>query len=268
MGRKRLTSDPERDGPLDLEHLPHPDAQHSQLFEGRATPALDRPGRPRSPVPRILCLLLLDLSGSMVASGAIMDLLVSLRRFREAVLKNSLLTRMLEWAVVGFADTPRVLCPYGPITDWTVPAELEGGSGTAMGTAVLAAISLQAEHTQKLASQGIATQHSLVVILTDGEPTGEPEGRFEEAARAIKEKEAEKNRFTFFPIVVQGGNIAKLQILTPQRTALGLDRVDYDTFFNWLLGSLVQVSISQPGRRNELADPIKSPANPKGWGSF
>ena len=134
----------------------------------------------------------------MVASGAIMDLLVSLRRFREAVLKNSLLTRMLEWAVVGFADTPRVLCPYGPITDWTVPAELEGGSGTAMGTAVLAAISLQAEHTQKLASQGIATQHSLVVILTDGEPTGEPEGRFEEAARAIKEKESGKKSLHVF----------------------------------------------------------------------
>jgi uncharacterized protein YegL len=265
MGRKRLlTSDPERDGPL--EHHPHLDAQHSELFEGRATPAPDRPGRPRSPVPRILCMLLVDLSGSMVASGAIMALLVSLRKFREAVLKNSLLTRMLEWAVVGFADTPRVLSPYAPITDWTAPAELEGGSGTAMGTAVLTSISLQAEHTQKLASRGIGTQHSLVVILTDGEPTGEPEGRFEEAARAIKE--AEKNRFTFLPIVVQGGNIPKLQSLTPHRAPLGLDRVDYDTFFNWLLGSIVQASISQPGQRIELADPIKSPENPKGWASF
>ena len=204
----------------------------------------------------------------MVASGAIMDLLVSLRRFREAVLKNSLLTRMLEWAVVGFADTPRVLCPYGPITDWTVPAELEGGSGTAMGTAVLAAISLQAEHTQKLASQGIATQHSLVVILTDGEPTGEPEGRFEEAGEPSRRRRRKKIASRFFPSWSRVGTSPNCKSSRRSATALGLDRVDYDTFFNWLLGSLVQVSISQPGRRNELADPIKSPANPKGWGSF
>jgi uncharacterized protein YegL len=270
MGRKRLTGhDPEREGPPALAPLSLV-AERPRLFDGVRAPAPDGPGRPGllSPMPRIMLMLLLDLSGSMVASGAIAALLVCLRKFREAVLANSLLTRMLEWSVVGFADAPRVLSPYGPISDWEVPVELKGGSGTAMGTAVLAALSLQAEHVEKLASQGLGLRHSLIVILTDGQPTGEPQGRFEEAVRAIAEAEGKGRLFTFLPIATRDADVAKLQTLTPRRTPLGLDQIDYDKFFDWLLVSLRDVSVSQTGARVEVRNPIKSPENPEGWAHF
>ena len=50
-------------------------------------------------------------------------MIAALPQFRDAVLKDSLLTRKLSWAIVAFSDTPQVLFPYGPVTEWEVPQD-------------------------------------------------------------------------------------------------------------------------------------------------
>ena len=50
-----------------------------------------------------------------------------------------------------------------------------------------------------------------------------------------------------------------LRRLTPRRTPLRLAEVnDFAKFFAWLNASLRTVSVSQPGERNKLPDPMKT----------
>ena len=72
-----------------------------------------------------------------------------------------------------------------------------------------------------------------------------------------------------------------LRRLTPRRTPLRLaDVKDFAKFFAWLNASLRTVSVSQPGERIKLPDPMKTtpkkenngkqtePENPIGWGEI
>ena len=178
MGRKR-PSDPERDGPPGLEHLPHLGAQHSEFLDIRRAPLPNGPGglAEESPEPRIDCCLIVDVSRSMFASGGIDAILTCLPQFKASVLKDSLLARKLSWSVVAFADRPWVVSPYGPVAEWEPPAELPSSGGTAMGTAVIEAHRLRGEHLKAQAARGIATHRSFGFLLSDGEPTGEPAER-------------------------------------------------------------------------------------------
>lgn len=217
-------------------------------------------GGPRGPIstePRIAVDVVLDVSASMYASGALAAVTAALPEFRAAVLRDDFLTRKLEWSVLAFSDTPRVLCPYGPITEWEAPEALEYSNGTAMGTAIIEGLRLQAEHVEALGEQGISLQHTFMFLITDGYPNNEPQERFEEATRLIEETER-KLPFSFFSIGVEGADMAMLHRLTPRRTPLRLAVVnDFAKFFTWLNSSLRTVSMSRPGERINLPDPMK-----------
>ena len=215
--------------------------------------------------PRILANLVIDTSASMFASRAIEAVTAGLHQYRADILKESLLVRKLAQAVVTFSGSPQVLYPYGTVKDWSPPESLEWGSGTALGTALLEALRLQAEYIDVLSAEGVALHHALMFLITDGEPTGEPRDRVPEAARVIAE--TEKNLpFSFFPVGVEGANIDLLQTLTPKRVPLRLCEVaDFAKFFRWLYNSLVPISRSQPGDRIQLPNPMNQPGNPFGW---
>ena len=234
---------------------------------------------PVSMMPRILCAVVVDVSASTFASGALDAIIAALPQFRDAVLKDSLLTRKLSWAIVAFSDTTQVLFPYGPVTEWVPPEALEHGNGTAMATAIIETIHLQAEHVEYLGEQGIPVQHKLILFITDGYPNNEPPERFEQAVQLIEE--AEQNDFSFFSIGVEGADMNMLRRLTSRRTPLRLADVnDFAKFFAWLNTSLRVVSVSQPGERIKLPDPMKTkprkegsgkqtePENPIGWGEI
>ena len=155
---------------------------------------------------------------------------------------------------MAFSDTTQVLFPYGPVTEWEVPEELEHGNGTAMATAILETFRLQAEHVEALGEQGIPVQHKFIWLITDGYANNEPPERFDEAVELIKE--AEKNDFSFFSIGVEGADMNMLRRLNPQRTPLRLAEVsDFATYFAWLNASLRTVSVSQPGERSNSRTP-------------
>ena len=220
-----------------------------------------------SPEPRTLLQLLLDTSGSMAFSGALKAVLYALPEFREAILKHALTARKLGFAVLTFADRPEVLKTYGPVTEWEPPTELGGGNGTAMGTAILEALRLQDEHIEALAAQAITVQHSLMFLITDGYPNSEPRERFEEAIRLIEVKEKE-NRLSFFTVAVEGADINTLKRLTPRRTPLKLGELkDFHNFVDWLWRSMVSVSMTQPGMRISLPNPMKTKPRRDGEGA-
>ena len=232
-----------------------------------------------SMLQRILCAVVLDVSASTFASGALAAIIAALPQFRDSVLKDSLLTRKLSWAIVAFSDTTQVLFPYGPVTEWEVPQTLEHGNGTAMATAIIETIHLQAEHVEYLGEQGIPVQHKSIFLVTDAYANNEPPERLDEAAELIAEME--QHEFSFFGIGVEGADMNILRRLTPRRTPLRLADVnDFAKFFAWLNASLRTVSVSQPGERIKLPDPMKTkprkdgsgkqtePENPIGWGEI
>jgi uncharacterized protein YegL len=263
MARRRFSSEPDRD-PVEPDRNP--------VVAAALSPRL-----PVSPEPRVLCLLLLDVSGSMAASGALEAVLAALPEFRASILKHPLTIRKLSFAVVAFADGPEVLRGYGPVTEWEPPTELGGGNGTAMGTAILKSLRLEEEHVEALASQGISVQHSMCFLVTDGYPNSESPERFEEAMRLIARKES-KNRFAFYSIAVEGADIETLRRLTPKRTPLRLAEVnDLHKFMAWVGKSIVIGTMTQPGMRVQLPNPMKTKPkkgdegedshdeNPLGW---
>ena len=138
----------------------------------------------------------------MFASGGIDAILTCLPQFKASVLKDSLLARKLSWSVVAFADRPWVVSPYGPVGEWEPPTELPSSGGTAMGTAVIEALRLRGEHLKAQAARGIATHRSFGFLLSDGEPTGEPAERVEEAAGSSRRGKAEAT-CRFFCLAVE-----------------------------------------------------------------
>ena len=142
-----------------------------------------------SMLQRILCAVVLDVSASTFASARSLPSLPRCRSSANAVLKDSLLTRKLSWAIVAFSDTTQVLFPYGPVTEWEVPQALEHGNGTAMATAIIETFRLQAEHVEALGEQGIPIQHKFIFLITDAYANNEPPERLDEAAELIEETE-------------------------------------------------------------------------------
>ena len=233
---------------------------------GRKRLSLATERGPVSMMQRIVCAVVLDVSASTFASGALDAIIAALPQFRDAVLKDSLLTRKLSWAIVAFSDTTQVLFPYGPVTEWEVPQALEHGNGTAMATAILETFRLQAEHVEALGEQGIPIQHKFIFLITDAYANNEPPERLDEAAELIEE--TEKHEFSFFGIGVEGADMNILRRLTPRRTPLRLADVnDFAKFFAWLNASLRTVSVSQPGERYKLPDPMKTKPRKEGNGN-
>jgi uncharacterized protein YegL len=100
-------------------------------------------------------------------------------------------------------------------------------------------------------------------LVTDGYPTEEPR-LFDEAARRIQE--AEKERFSFFPIGVEGADFEKLAKLTSKRMPLQLATVGhFSRLMDWVLGSITATVNSLVGEDVQLGDPMTASDPGKGW---
>ena len=207
-----------------------------------------------SPASRMFATLVLDSSGSMVDSGGLAAGVATLPGFRSSVLANERLARRLEWSFLTFSDEVTVVREFGPIADWEPPAALAGGRGTAMGTAILEALGLQTAHVSRLAESGVGLHHAFMFLVTDGYPTEEPR-LFDEAARRIQE--AEKDRFSFFPIGVEGADFEKLAKLTSKRKPLQLATVGhFSRLMDWVLESITAAVNSLDGQDVLLGSPM------------
>ena len=217
-----------------------------------------------NPESRIYATFLLDKSGSMEESGALRAAVAALPAFRASVLKDEELSRRLEWAFVTFSDDVTVEREFGPIAEWNPPVQLRGGSGTAMGSAILEALRLQKAQINRHAERGIA-HPSRVHDPSDGWQTdGEEPEMFDEAAEEIRR--AEESRFMFLPIGVEGADFEKLAELTPKRKPRQLATIEhFSALMSWVLGSLHAVSRSYVGQAVLLPNTKVESDPDEGW---
>jgi uncharacterized protein YegL len=210
-----------------------------------------------NPGPFCPCILLLDVSGSM--SGArINSLNEGLKAFKDCLNEDDLARNRVQVAIVTFAGTTKIVQEFITATELRPPIlETEPG-GTRMSSAILTAIDMIKERKSLYKSGGVEYFRPWIFLITDGEPTDDPD-TFTKAAHAAKKGESEK-AFAFFSVGVEDADLDKLKLLST-RSPVALKGLQFGTMFSWLSKSLSSVSGSQVGDRVSLP-------SVDGWGEI
>jgi uncharacterized protein YegL len=206
-----------------------------------------------NPEPRVACVLLLDISGSM-AGARIAELNAGLKAYKEDLSGDSLASKRVEVAIITFGGTVQTVCDFTTAEGFQ-PPELSAGGDTPMGHAIHESVEILRRRKDQYRANGISYYRPWLFLITDGGPTDE----WKSAAETVKQGESTK-AFSFFGVGVEGANMDILrQICT--RAPLSLKGLRFRDLFVWLSQSQRSVSRSSPGDNVPLANP----ATPEGW---
>ena len=192
-----------------------------------------------NPEPRVPCVLLLDISGSM--SGRPIDELNSaLVSFKDTMAADALASKRAEVAIVSFGGTVDVAQDF--ITaEHFVPPVLRSQGDTPMGQAIDRGVDLVTQRKQTYKQNGISYYRPWIFMITDGGPTD----AWKEAANRVRQGEADR-AFVFFAVAVENANMEKLRAISV-REPLKLKGLQFRDLFLWLSQSMQAVSRSSPG---------------------
>ena len=205
-----------------------------------------------NPEPRCPCLLLVDTSGSM--KGERIDSLnEGLRTFRRELLRDGLAARRVEVAVVTFDSAVRIVQPFVTAEKF-IPPILTASGKTSMGAGIEQALTLVDERKAIYTRHGVAYYRPWILMITDGQPEGEPLATIAHAQRRLRAAEQRKGA-VLFTIAVEGADLERLRQLVP-REPFELERLQFSELFVWLSTSMQMVSHSQDGDTVELPPPV------------
>jgi len=208
-----------------------------------------------NPEPRVPCVLLLDVSSSMLGER-IAELNAGLGVYKEELMSDSLAAKRVEVAVVTFGGQVETVIDFTTAESFSPPT-LAANADTPMGAAINRAIEMVTDRKATYRSNGIAFYRPWIFLITDGAPTDE----WRDAAERVKQGEKSK-AFSFFAVGVEGADFSVLgQIAT--REPLKLKGMRFRDLFQWLSNSQQSVSRSTPG--DEV--PLNNPTAPDGWAS-
>lgn len=200
-----------------------------------------------NPEPRVACVLLLDVSGSM-AGQPVAELNAGLGDFKDTMAADTLASRRAEVAVITFGGRVEVVQGFVAAEHFVAPT-LAARGDTPMGAAIEAAIDQVADRKNIYKSNGISYYRPWIFLITDGGPTD----AWQAAADRVRQGEADK-AFVFFAVGVEGANMEKLRAISV-REPLKLKGLQFRELFQWLSASMQSVSRSSPGDKLALTSP-------------
>lgn len=196
--------------------------------------------------PRVPCLLLLDVSGSM-GGQPIKELNDGLVQFQDELAADSLAMKRVEVGIVTFGPV-QVETSFTAAAAFTAP-NLAAQGATPMGEAINLGLDLIEQRKAEYKANGIPFYRPWVFLITDGGPTDE----WHSAAARVREGEAAK-KFAFFAVGVHGADMDKLRQISA-REPLALQGLRFRDLFKWLSASMKSVSQSTPGTEVPLTSP-------------
>lgn len=217
-------------------------ALEQQVFE---PPGLDGLGDD-NPEPRLACVLVLDVSGSM-QGNPIRELNEGLVAYRDALCADSLAMRRVEPAIVTFGGSVQTVHDFATV-DQFVPPTLVARGDTPLGEAVVQGLKLLDGRKAKYKASGIGYYRPWVFLITDGGPTD----NWTAAKKAVHAGEGKA--FTFFAVGVGGANLSVLRQLSV-REPLVLQGLRFRDLFLWLSASHRSVSQSSTGTQVNIPAP-------------
>lgn len=209
---------------------------------------------------RTLCVLVLDLSGSMaIRSGSgdkrRIDMLnEGIEAFYHDLMKDETARNRVRLAIVivgGVNDTAELMMDWTDAIDF-FPIKFRENGMTPLGQGMLLALNLIEQERINLRDNGINYTRPWVIAMTDGLPT-DSQDVWQAAINQCHQAE-QNNQCIIYPIAIDAGvqevkMLKQLSILTPP---VHLNSVKFVEFFVWLSASLKTVSQSAPGETVQL----------------
>jgi uncharacterized protein YegL len=196
--------------------------------------------------PKLPCLLLLDVSGSMNGEP-IEALSQGVRSFVGDLKSDPVTIDRVELALITFGSRASIVWDFAPVYDFHMP-KLNASGSTAIGEAIALGLDLIKRRKDEYDYQGIPSYRPIVLMLTDGSPTDDWL-----AAVNRLHKESSLGRLSFITIGIQGADMDLLsQISPPGSKPIELTRFRFREMFSWLSRSISSVSNQSPQDRIEL----------------
>lgn len=192
---------------------------------------------------KCLCVLVLDVSGSM-AGSPIRELNRGLQDFYRAVDEDMTAANRLEVSVVTFSTSVQVIQEPALIHNFNMPTLQASGTTKLVDAMRLGMESIEARK-QWYKDTGQPYYRPIMVLITDGEPDRDQDtaGLTREISDGLGAK-----RFTFFGLGVKGYNHKRLaQICPPNMPPMPLDGYKFSEFFKWLSNSIGIITKSNEG---------------------
>ena len=200
-----------------------------------------------NPTPRCPCMLVLDVSSSM-EGVKIANLNEGVRRFLTDVRENEFAVHSVELGVITFGSTVTTATEFGSPSEveWE---DLEARGRTPMGEAVDKAIRALDKRKQEYAENGVSYYQPWLVLMTDGRPTDNYQGKAAKLRSLANDK-----KITVFGVGIgENCNMNVLSEFCPEnRPPARLDGLKFKEFFEWLSQSMSRVSQSTPGAQVDL----------------
>ena len=146
-----------------------------------------------NPEPRVPCVLLLDVSGSM-SGQPIAELNEGLVTLKDTLSADSLASKRAELAIVTFGGSVNTIQDFVTAEHFR-PPHLKVSGDTPMGQAITTGLEMIVTRKTIYRTNGISYYRPWVFLITDGGPSDS----WQAAAEQVKQGEASKS-FAFFTV--------------------------------------------------------------------
>lgn len=206
---------------------------------------------PKNYEQKCLCVLVLDVSGSM--QGAPIDALnQALRDFRAEVEEDFNASNRLEIGVVTFSDVVEVV-QEPTLVEGMGNLELRAAGLTYLVDGVRTALNMVKTRKSYYQETGQKYYRPWVVLFTDGAPD---RGQDIEGLSAEIRDGVDRKNYMFYPIGVEGADMEILtKIAHPSTPPMKLQGLKFVEFFKWLSNSMAIITSSKEGQIAQLPSP-------------
>ncbi|MFZ2359713.1 MAG: VWA domain-containing protein [Anaerolineae bacterium] len=208
---------------------------------------------PKNFEQKCLCVLTLDVSGSMSGSP-IDELNQGLQDFYAEIKGDETTSQRLEVSIITFGhQIDTVLLPK-LAEEFSMPTLVADQRATKLVDGVRASISLAESRKQYYKSTGQPYYRPWVILITDGKP--EPSNQDVDGLASEILTGMNNKGFHFYAVGVQSADMETLRkISSPSMPPAMLMGLKFREFFKWLSASMSTVTSSQEGTKIDLPDP-------------